>query len=96
MKNGNVIIGYQFITLIAAENGMSVAPLPHNKSAAIAATPPMAPKTRCPVMSISIMDANIKIAINSYDIRFLFLSQLRCLLLVRILLVIALEGYRGT
>ena len=44
---------------------MSEPPMPHSHNAEIAATKPMAPKTRCPVSSISIIAENMKTAIIS-------------------------------
>ncbi len=69
MNIGSVSSGYHFISFIAAENGMSDPPVPHSSMAAAAPTKPMAPNTRCPVMSISIMVENISSAIISWDIR---------------------------
>ena len=63
MNIGSVSNGYHVISFIAAENGMSCPPAPHSASAAMAATAPIAPNTRWPVNSISIMLANIKMAI---------------------------------
>ena len=68
MNIGSVSSGYHFISFMAAEKGMSWPPVPHSARAAMAATAPIAPKTRCPVNSISIMAANMKKAIISCDI----------------------------
>ncbi len=46
-------------------NGISTAPFPHSARAKTVATKPMAPKTRCPVSSISIIIENISRAIAS-------------------------------
>ena len=56
MNIGRVRSGYHFMSFIAAENAISLPPSPHSASAAMAATAPMAAKTRCPVMSISIIE----------------------------------------
>jgi len=67
---GSVSSGYQRITLIVWENPRSYPPRsPQSRTAATTATKPMAPNTRCPVNSISIMVENISAAISSYDIR---------------------------
>ena len=65
MNIGRVSSGYQFISFIADEKGMSEPPVPHRANAAAAATAPIAPKTRWPVISISIMEANMKMAMRS-------------------------------
>ena len=65
MNIGRVSSGYHFISFIAAEKAISLPPSPHKTSAASAATAPIAAKTRCPVMSISIIEANISSAIIS-------------------------------
>ena len=65
MNKGRVSIGYHLNNFHEAVNGISTAPLPHIKSAAAAATKPIAPKTRCPVNSIKTIVENIKIAIAS-------------------------------
>ena len=65
MNIGRVRSGYHFISFIAAENAISLPPSPHNSSAAMDATAPMAANTRCPVMSITIIEANISAAIIS-------------------------------
>ena len=53
------------MSFIAAEKGSSPPPSPHSRRAATAATEPMAANTRCPVMSMSIIDANMRSAIVS-------------------------------
>ena len=53
------------ITFIAALKPSSDPPVPHRNNAKTTATKPIAPKTRCPVMSISIMVENIRMAIIS-------------------------------
>jgi hypothetical protein len=50
---------------MAALNASCDPPSPQSASAATTATIPMAPKTRCPVSSISIIAANIRRAIIS-------------------------------
>ena len=62
---GKVKSGYHFINFIADEKGISDPPVPHRVTAAMAATAPIAPKTRCPVNSSSIIEENIKSAIIS-------------------------------
>jgi hypothetical protein len=57
--------GYQFSNAKAALKGISAAPLPQSNKAKRVATPPMAPKTRCPVSSMSIIEVKISIAISS-------------------------------
>src|SRR6056297_681301 len=70
MNIGRVSSGYHFISFIAAENGISTPPVPQSKTPASAPMKPMAPNTRCPVISISIMPANMTMAIHSCDIGF--------------------------
>ena len=66
MNIGSVNKGYHFISFIAAEKPMSNPPLsPHSNRAATTATNPIAPNTRCPVSSISIMVENMRVAIIS-------------------------------
>ena len=65
MNIGSVRSGYHFISFIAAENGMSDPPVPQRKKAETAATTPMAAKTRWPVMSRSIIEANMRSAMCS-------------------------------
>ena len=65
MNIGSVSIGYHFISFIAAENGTSTPPTPQSIMPAAAPTKPIAPKTRCPVKSITIMVLNITMAIIS-------------------------------
>jgi len=65
MNMGSVSSGYHFMSFIAAENGMSSPPTPQSRRPATVATKPMAAKTRCPVISISIMVLNISRAITS-------------------------------
>ncbi len=65
MNSGRVRSGYQLKSLNAALNGISVPPVPQSMRANIVATKPMAPKTRCPVMSMTIIDANIVSAMYS-------------------------------
>ena len=65
MNIGRVRSGYHFMSFMAAANGTSAPPVPQSASAATAATPPIAPKTRCPVRSISIIEANMSRAIIS-------------------------------
>ncbi len=62
---GSVSSGYQFISFMADEKGISEPPVPHSASAEAAATAPMAPNTRWPVISISIIEANMKMAMRS-------------------------------
>src|SRR6056297_25607 len=68
MNIGRVSSGYHFISFIAAENGISTPPVPQSSTPANAPTKPMAPNTRCPVISISIMPANMTMAIISCGI----------------------------
>ncbi|MEZ5825494.1 MAG: hypothetical protein R3C97_12385 [Geminicoccaceae bacterium] len=56
-------------SLNTALNGISIAPCPYRRRAAPAATKPIAAKTRWPVSSISIITANMVIAINSWLMR---------------------------
>ena len=65
MNIGRVSSGYHFMSFIAAEKAISPPPSPHSARAAMTATEPMAANTRCPVMSISIIEANIVKAIVS-------------------------------
>ena len=65
MNIGSVSSGYHFMSFIAAEKAISLPPSPHSASAEMTATEPIAAKTRCPVMSISIIEANISSAIIS-------------------------------
>ena len=65
MNIGSVKSGYHFISFIAAEKGRSEPPVPQSANDATAATPPMTPNTRWPVISISIIEENIMIAIIS-------------------------------
>ena len=65
MNIGSVRSGYHFMSFIAAEKPISLPPSPHSRSAAMTATEPIAANTRCPVMSISIIDANMSRAIIS-------------------------------
>ena len=65
MNIGSVRSGYHFISFIAAENGISAPPVPQSMSPAKAPTKPIAPNTRCPVKSISIIELNIRMAIIS-------------------------------
>ena len=65
MNIGRVSRGYHFMSFIAAEKPISLPPSPQRRSAAMTATEPIAAKTRCPVMSISIIEANIRVAISS-------------------------------
>ena len=65
MNIGSVINGYHFISLTVALNAISEPPSPHSNKAANPPTNPIAPNTRCPVSSISIMVANINSAMNS-------------------------------
>ena len=53
------------MSFMAAEKARSDPPVPHRASAETTATKPMAANTRCPVMSISIIDANMSSAIIS-------------------------------
>jgi hypothetical protein len=46
-------------------NAISTPPVPHSGSAAITATAPMTPNTRCPVRSSAIIEANMNRAISS-------------------------------
>ena len=64
MNIGSVSSGYHFMSFIAAEKAISLPPS-HSASAEMTATEPIAAKTRCPVMSISIIEANISSAIIS-------------------------------
>ena len=57
--------GAALFSCSAPRRGLSEPPVPHRVSAATAATAPIAPNTRCPVNSISIIDANMKMAIIS-------------------------------
>ena len=57
--------GYHFISFIEAEKPMLCPPVPQREMAATTATKPMIPKTRCPVIIISSMVANIRAAIIS-------------------------------
>src|SRR6056297_1868168 len=68
MNIGRVSSGYHFISFIAAENGISTPPVPQSRTPANAPTKPMAPNTLCPVISISIMPANMTMAIISCGI----------------------------
>ncbi len=65
MNSGRVSSGYQLKSLNAALNGISMPPSPQSARAATVATNPMAPNTRCPVISMSIIEANISRAIIS-------------------------------
>ena len=65
MNSGRVSSGYHFISFMAAENPSCEPPVPHSSKAEATATNPMAPNTRCPVMSISIMVENIISAMSS-------------------------------
>jgi hypothetical protein len=65
MNIGRVRSGYHFISLMAALNAITDPPSPQSHKAANAPTKPIAPKTRWPVMSISIMVANIRRAMSS-------------------------------
>ena len=66
MNRGSVSIGNQLKSLNAALNGISMRARCRRASrAAPAATKPIAAKTRCPVSSITIIDANIRMAISS-------------------------------
>ncbi len=62
---GSVSSGYHFISFIAAEKPRTEPPVPHSIMAEATATKPIAANTRCPVRSISIIDANIIRAIIS-------------------------------
>ena len=53
------------MSFIAAEKAISLPPSPQSRRAAMTATEPIAAKTRCPVMSISIIEANMRSAIIS-------------------------------
>ena len=72
MKNGTVISGYQFSTWKLALNGISKPPFPHSQSAAAAPTKPITPKTRCPVISSTIIVTNMKMVMNSGLMRSAF------------------------
>ena len=65
MNSGSVSIGYQLSSPIEALNGISKPPSPHSSSAKPVATKPIAPNTRCPVRSSSIIEANIRSAMSS-------------------------------
>ena len=65
MNIGSVSSGYHFISFIAAAKPRSDPPTPQRKTEAVTATKPMAPKTRWPVIIISIIVLNIMIAIMS-------------------------------
>jgi len=65
MNMGSVSMGYQLSRVMVEAKGISAAPLPHSSSAKIVATKPMAPNTRWPVTSITIMVANISRAMSS-------------------------------
>jgi len=65
MNMGSVSIGYQLSSVIVEAKGISAPPLPHSTTANTVATKPMAPNTRWPVTSISIIMANISRAISS-------------------------------
>ena len=77
---GNVSSGYHFISFIAAVKGMSEPPTPQSVIAAIEATMPIAPKTRCPVRSITIIDENIRPAIISFGMTDLLASDAKNIL----------------
>ena len=62
---GNVRSGYHFISFMAEAKGISAPPVPHSTTADIAATAPIAPKTRWPVNNKSIMLENMRSAIIS-------------------------------
>ncbi|MOA27020.1 hypothetical protein D3C78_1478600 [compost metagenome] len=68
-NSGRVSSGYHFISFIAALNGSSTPPSPHSSRAAAAATKPMAPNTRLPVSSNSIIEENISRAMGDSLIR---------------------------
>ena len=66
MNIGRVRSGYHFMSFIAAEKGMSTPPVPpQSNKAAAAPTKPMAPNTRWPVNSITIMVENMSSAVAS-------------------------------
>ena len=63
MNIGSVKSGYHVISFIAAEKPISEPPVPQSSRAEATPTKPIAPNTRCPVISISIIVENIRIAI---------------------------------
>jgi hypothetical protein len=65
MNRGRVSRGYHFINFMAALKAISDPPSPHSHRAATTATKPMAPNTRWPVSSMTIMELNISRAIIS-------------------------------
>ena len=65
MNIGRVSSGYHFISFMAEEKARSEPPMPHSGMAAATATNPMAPNTRWPVIIISIMEENMRMAIMS-------------------------------
>jgi ribonucleotide reductase alpha subunit len=65
MNIGSVSSGYHFISLIDWVNAISTPPVPQSGNAAITATAPMTPNTRCPVSSSAIIEANMNRAISS-------------------------------
>ena len=77
-KNGAVISGYQLSTWKLALKGISNEPLPHSHSAAAAPTKPITPKTRCPVMSSTIIVTNMKMVIASGLMRSASRGRWRC------------------
>ncbi len=66
MNSGSVSRGYQFSRAMLALKGISAPPSPHRHREKRAAMKPMAPNTRCPVMSMSISSENIKSAMSSW------------------------------
>ena len=71
MNIGSVTSAFHFIAFIAAPKARSTNsdPVPQSSNAEMVATEPMAPNTRWPVASISIIDTNMRIAISSYGIQ---------------------------
>ena len=57
---GTVSSGYQFRSLMLASNPSSYPPVPHSHRAKTLPMNPIAPNTRCPVRSMSIMPPNIR------------------------------------
>jgi hypothetical protein len=65
MNIGRVRSGYHFMSFMLALKAISEPPSPHSNMADAAATKPMAPNTRCPVRSMSIIVENIMTAMSS-------------------------------
>ncbi len=65
MNIGSVISGYHFIKVMLAEKPIFCPAVPQSARADAVATKPITPKTRCPVIIISIIVENISKAIIS-------------------------------